>query len=407
MKTLENRCVILGVTGSIAAYKACDIASTLTKEGCDTHVIMTKNATRIVAPITFSTLTGNNCLTKTFDSSVNYNVAHVALAKRADLLVIAPASANVIAKLAAGIADDMLTTTALACKCPKIISPAMNTAMYENPVTQRNLDTLRGLGWRIIEPDNGVLACKDVGKGKFPPPSRIVDEIHREIEKEKDLAGKRILITAGPTQEAIDPVRFVSNHSSGKMGYALAKEALLRGAEVTLVSGPVNIEAFPGIHVVPVTSAQDMFDAVTSRSDQMDIIIKAAAVADFTPISVSDQKIKKESEQSMDNGLMFKRTKDILAWLGEHKPENQILCGFCMETENLRQNAKSKLIRKNADMICANSLRTEGAGFQGDTNVITMLTRDDVIDLPLQSKDEASGKIFDQILKMSAQTQEK
>lgn len=400
MKTLKNKCVILGVTGSIAAYKAADIASSLAKSGCDTQVILTENGAKIIAPITFSTLTGNKCITQTFDEAVDYNVAHVALAKRADLLVIAPATANIIAKLACGMADDMLTTTALACTCPKLISPAMNTAMYENPVVQENLSRLASQGWEIIEPDSGMLACKDIGTGKFPKPQVIVDEIWRRIARTKDMAGLRVLVTAGPTCEPIDPVRYVTNHSSGKMGYALAKSAILRGAKVTLVSGPVSLSAFPGIDVVPVRTAQEMYDAVTENSDSYDIIIKAAAVADYTPRSYTDHKIKKDEDgDSFEHGIEFIRTKDILAALGDKKRDGQFLCGFAMETDNLLENGKKKLGRKNADMICANSLRTAGAGFKTDTNVLTLITEDGNESLPLLSKDDAADRIFTSILR--------
>lgn len=399
MNTQNQTCVILGVTGSIAAYKACDIASALTKEGVDTHVILTENAAKIIQPIAFSTLTGNNCITKTFDDSINYQVAHVALAKEADVLAVAPASADIIAKLALGIADDMLTTTALACTCKKLISPAMNTRMYENPLVQENLQKLRDQGWIVVEPDSGVLACKDTGKGKFPKPERITEKILSLLNKKEDLKGLKILVTAGPTQESLDPVRFLSNHSSGKMGFALAEEARDRGADVTLVAGPVSLKDPEGIKVVHVKSAQDMFDAVTAVSDGMDIILKAAAVADYTPVRYADQKIKKDENAPSESCLNLKRTRDILKYLGEHKPEGQFLCGFSMETENLIENSRKKLKKKNTDMICANSLRQKGAGFQTDTNVVTLITETDEKELPLQSKKDTASDILDTIQK--------
>lgn len=392
---LNNKTVVLGVTGSIAAYKAADVVSALAKQGCDVHVIMTKNATEIVTPLTFSNLSGNNTIVDTFDKTIDYNVAHVALAKRADVLMIAPATANVIAKLAHGLADDMLTTTTLACTCPKIIAPAMNTAMFLNPVTQDNLKILADYGWEIVAPATGVLACKDVGTGKLPKPEELLDYLYKEIAYEKDLAGKKVLITAGPTQEAIDPVRYITNHSSGKMGYALARNAMLRGAEVTLVSGPVSITPPPFVKLVKVTSAQEMFAAVKEHATDQDIIIKAAAVADYRPAEVADQKMKKTgAEKNID----LSPTDDILAWLGQHKKPGTFLCGFAMETENLVENAGAKLARKNADMIVANNLFTAGAGFKGDTNVVTLITAEGTTELPQLSKDETAEKILDAIL---------
>lgn len=392
---LKSKTVVLGVTGSIAAYKAADVVSALAKQGCDVHVIMTKNATEIVTPLTFSNLSGNNTIVDTFDKTIDYNVAHVALAKRADVLMIAPATANVIAKLAHGLADDMLTTTTLACTCPKIIAPAMNTAMFLNPVTQDNLKILADYGWEIVAPASGILACKDMGTGKLPKPEELLDYLYKEIACEKDLAGKKVLITAGPTQEAIDPVRYITNHSSGKMGYALARNAMLRGAEVTLISGPVAIPAPPFVRLVKVTSAQEMFAAVKERATDQDIIIKAAAVADYRPTDAADQKMKKTgAEKNID----LSPTEDILAWLGAHKKPGTFLCGFAMETENLVANAKTKLARKNADMIVANNLFTVGAGFKGDTNVVTLITADGTTELPQLSKDETAERILDAIL---------
>ena len=392
---LKNKTVILGVSGSIAAYKMANVASALAKWGCDVHVIMTPNATEIITPMTFSTLTGNNCIVDTFDKTINYNVAHVSLAKRADLLMIAPATANVIAKLAHGLADDMLTTTALACTCKKIVSPAMNTNMFHNLVVQDNLNILRKYNFEIVEPDSGVLACKDIGDGKLPKEEVLIDHILKEIAFEKDLAGKKVLITAGPTCEAIDPVRYITNHSSGKMGYALARNAMLRGAEVTLVSGPTALSPVPFVNMVDITSARDMFEAVSSRSEQQDIIIKAAAVADYTPSDYSDEKVKKK-EGAMN--ISLDRTQDILAWLGANRRPGQFLCGFSMETQNLLENSQAKLARKNVNMMIANNLKVEGAGFSGDTNVVTVITKDRATELPKQTKEEVAGQILDTIL---------
>ena len=391
---LKNKCVVLGVTGSIAAYKAASLASALKKLHCDVQVIMTANAAKFIHPITFETLTGNKCLVDTFDRNFSFEVEHISVAKRADLVLIAPASANVIGKLAHGIADDMLTTTVMACTCPRLISPAMNTAMYENPVVQDNLRLLKQYGWQVIEPACGHLACGDTGAGKMPEPEELLSWVLKEAAYAKDLTGKRILVTAGPTRESMDPVRFITNHSTGKMGYAIARAAMLRGAEVTLVTGPTSIAPPPFIHVVPVESAEDMFQAVTAAADRQDAIIKAAAVADYTPVSVSEQKVKK-SDGDMSIGL--KRTKDILKFLGDHKPEGQFLCGFSMETEHVLENSRDKLERKHADMIVANSLRTQGAGFGTDTNVVTLITRDGVEELPLMTKDQAAHRILDRI----------
>ncbi len=391
---LKNKCVVLGVTGSIAAYKAASLASALKKLHCDVQVIMTANAAKFIHPITFETLTGNKCLVDTFDRNFSFEVEHISVAKRADLVLIAPASANVIGKLAHGIADDMLTTTVMACTCPRLISPAMNTAMYENPVVQDNLRLLKQYGWQVIEPACGHLACGDTGAGKMPEPEELLSWVLKEAAYAKDLTGKRILVTAGPTRESMDPVRFITNHSTGKMGYAIARAAMLRGAEVTLVTGPTSITPPPFVHVVPVESAENMFQAVTAVADRQDAIIKAAAVADYTPVSVSEQKVKK-SDGDMSIGL--KRTKDILKFLGDHKPEGQFLCGFSMETEHVLENSRDKLKRKHADMIVANSLRTQGAGFGTDTNVVTLITRDGVEELPLMTKDQAAHRILDRI----------
>ena len=395
---LKNKYVVLGVTGSIAAYKAASLASALIKLHCDVQVIMTANAANFIHPVTFETLTGRKCLLDTFDRNFSFEVEHISVAKRADLVLVAPASANVIGKLAHGIADDMLTTTLMACTCPKLISPAMNTAMYENPVLQDNLRLLEKYGYQIIEPASGHLACGDSGKGKMPEPDELLSWVLKEIAYKKDLTGKKILVTAGPTQESIDPVRFITNHSSGKMGYAIARAAMLRGADVTLVTGPVSIAPPPFVRVVPVLSAEDMFQAVTSVSDRQDAVIKAAAVADYTPLSVSDQKVKKkDGEMSIE----LKRTKDILKFLGEHKPDGQFLCGFSMETENMLRNSRKKLAQKHVDMIVANSLRTSGAGFGTDTNVVTLITRDGEEELPLMSKDEVAHQILNRIFSAS------
>ncbi|WP_022762953.1 bifunctional phosphopantothenoylcysteine decarboxylase/phosphopantothenate--cysteine ligase CoaBC [Butyrivibrio sp. AD3002] len=396
---LSGKNILLGVTGGIAAYKSADLASKLIKQHANVDVVMTKNATEFIAPLTFEALTHNRCVTDTFDRNHPWEVEHIALADKADILVIAPATANCIAKLAAGIADDMLTTTALACTCKKIIAPAMNTHMYENPVTQRNLQTLKDFGYIIVEPDEGYLACGTVGKGRMEEPANIVDAIIYEIAAPKDMEGIKVLVTAGPTREAIDPVRYITNHSTGKMGIALAKAAAGRGADVTLVLGPTDIQVPAYVNVVPITSAKDMFDEVTSRAKEQDIIIKAAAVADYTPETVADNKIKKKDNDS-DLSIPLKRTEDILKWLGEHKGERQILCGFSMETENMLENSRKKLAKKNLDMICANNLKVAGAGFGVDTNVITLITKDSETELPLMSKDSAANCILDELTKM-------
>ena len=394
---LKGKTVILGVTGSIAAYKAANLASMLKKQHADVQVIMTKNATQFMNPITFESLTGNKCLVDTFDRNFQFQVEHVALAKRADLAIVAPATANIMAKLAHGLADDMLTTTLLACRCPKLIAPAMNTRMYENPVTQDNMDILRKYGFRIIEPAVGHLACGDTGAGKLPPETLLLECILDEIAMEKDMKGLHVLITAGPTMEAIDPVRFISNHSTGKMGYALARVCRRRGAEVTLVSGKTNLEVPYGVTLVPVTSAQDMFEAVSSRAKEQDMIIKAAAVADYRPVTVAENKIKKSPG---DMSIALERTTDILAWLGEHRREGQVLCGFAMETEHMVEHAKEKLTGKHVDMIAANNVKVAGAGFGTDTNVVTLITEDGVEELAKMSKEEVASRIVDALLRL-------
>ena len=392
---LEGKTVLLGVTGSIAAYKIAYLASALKKQQADVHVLMTRNATNFINPITFETLTGNKCVVDTFDRNFQFQVEHVSIAKKADVVMIAPASANVIGKLAHGIADDMLTTTIMACRCKKFISPAMNTNMFENPIVQDNLKTLEHYGYEVIDPAVGYLACGDTGAGKMPEPETLLNYILRECACEKDMKGLKVLVTAGPTQEAIDPVRYITNHSSGKMGYAIAKMAMLRGADVTLVSGRTALAPPPFVKVVPVVTARDMYEAVTSVGQEQDIIIKAAAVADYRPASVSDEKIKKKDD---DMSIALERTDDILKYLGEHKPEGQFLCGFSMETENMIGNSRVKLTRKNLDMVAANNVKMAGAGFQGDTNVLTLITQDEEVSLPLMSKEDAAGKILDKIL---------
>lgn len=392
---LKGKTVLLGVTGSIAAYKIAYLASALKKLHAEVHVLMTKNATNFITPITFESLTGTKCLVDTFDRNFQFQVEHISIAKKADVAMIAPASANVIGKLAHGIADDMLTTTLMACKCKKFISPAMNTNMFENPILQDNLKTLEHYGYEVIQPASGYLACGDTGAGKMPEPETLLSYILREIAKEKDLEGKKVLVTAGPTQEAIDPVRYITNHSSGKMGYALAKAAMLRGAEVTLVSGPCSITPPPFVKVVPVVTAKDMFDAVTSVSAQQDIIIKAAAVADYRPLKIFDEKVKKKDEEM---SIALEKTDDILNYLGEHRTKEQFLCGFSMETQNMIGNSRAKLGKKHLDMVAANNLKVEGAGFQGDTNVLTLITQDEDVSLQLMSKEDAANVILDKIL---------
>lgn len=399
---LKGKTVLLGITGSIAAYKIAYLASALHKLHADVHVLMTENATNFINPITFETLTGNKCLVDTFDRNFQFQVEHVSIAKKADVVMIAPASANVIGKLANGLADDMLTTTVMACRCQKILSPAMNTAMYENPVVQDNIRKLKNYGYEVITPASGYLACGDTGAGKMPEPETLLEYILKEAAFQKDLAGKKLLVTAGPTQEAIDPVRCLTNHSSGKMGYAIAKMAMLRGAEVTLVSGPTAIEPPLFVKVVPVTSARDMFEAVTGLSDEQDIIIKAAAVADYRPKQVSEDKVKKKDDQA---SIELERTDDILKYLGQHKKQGQFLCGFSMETRDMLRNSRAKLEKKNLDMVAANNLKVEGAGFQGDTNVLTLITQDEEVSLPLMSKEDAALKILDQILLLTTKAE--
>ena len=392
---MKGKTILLGVTGSIAAYKIASLASMLVKKQANVHVIMTKNATNFINPITFETLTGHKCLIDTFDRNFEFQVEHVSLAKQADMIMVAPASANVIGKLAHGIADDMLTTTILACKCPKLISPAMNTAMYENSIVQDNLKILEKYDYEVISPASGYLACGDTGAGKMPEPEVLLQYIERTLAEPKDLTGKKILVTAGPTQENIDPVRYITNHSSGKMGYAVARAAMLRGAEVTLVSGQTALIPPMFVDYVQITTAEEMYQAVTERSDEQDIIIKAAAVADYRPKTVYENKVKKQDGQM---SIELERTKDILAYLGAHKKKDQFLCGFSMETENMIGNSRAKLQKKNLDMIAANNVKVEGAGFQGDTNVMTLITQDQEIALPLLSKEEVANKIMDIIL---------
>ena len=397
---LKGKTVLLGVTGGIAAYKAAYLASALVKLHANVEVVMTQHATQFIAPLTFEQLTGNRCMVDTFDRNFAHQVEHIALADRTDLVLIAPATANVCAKLAHGLADDMLTTTVLACTCPKLIAPAMNTHMLENPVTQDNLDLLRHYGWEVISPASGRLACGAVGSGKLPEPDLLIQHILRAIALPHDLTGKKVLVTAGPTQEALDPVRYLTNHSSGKMGYAIAKTAMLRGAQVTLGSGPTSISPPPFVEVVEVVSAQDMFQAVTSRQEQADFIFKAAAVADYTPADYSDDKVKKREG---DLSIPLKRTQDILKHLGEHRRPDQIICGFSMETRDMLENSRVKLEKKNVDMICANNLKVDGAGFGVDTNVITLITRDRVEELPLLSKEAAAGRILDRAIALAGQ----
>ncbi len=392
---LKGKTVILGVSGGIAAYKSASLASMLIKSGAKVHVIMTEHATNFIHPITFETLTRQKCLTDTFDRNFEFNVEHVELAKAADVIMIAPATANVIAKAAHGIADDMLTTTLLACKCPKIIVPAMNTRMYENPITQDNINTLKKYGMEVVTPATGYLACGDTGAGKMPEPEILFEHIVRAIAYPKDMEGKKVLVTAGPTQEKIDPVRYISNHSTGKMGYAIARQCMLRGAQVTLVSGKTNLKAM-FVEVVSVISAKDMYEAVIERSDRMDIIIKAAAVADYRPANVSEEKMKKTGGEL---SIELERTQDILQHLGTHKKEGQFLCGFSMETQNMLENSRKKLEKKNLDMIAANNLKVEGAGFGTDTNIITLITKDMEKELEIMTKAAAADEILDEIMR--------
>ena len=392
---LKGKTVLLGVTGGIAAYKAAALASALVKQHAAVEVVMTKNATEFVTPLTFEQLTGRRTMVDTFDRNFSHQVEHISLAERTDLVIIAPATANVCAKLAHGLADDMLTTSVLACRCPKLIAPAMNTNMYENPVTQDNLEILRKYGWDVIEPASGRLACGAVGKGKMPEPEDLLQHILKYLALPHDLEGKKVLVTAGPTQESLDPVRYLTNRSTGKMGYAIAKMAMLRGAEVTLVSGPTSIPYPPFVKVVPIQSAQDMFEAVAAHAPDADFIFKAAAVADYTPADYNDNKMKKKDG---DLAIPLKRTQDILKYLGEHRVPGQVICGFSMETENMLENSRAKLEKKNVDMICANNLKVAGAGFGVDTNVITLITKDSCTELPLQSKESAANAILDQAM---------
>ena len=394
---LKGKTILLGVTGSIAAYKAANLTSLLKKRGCDVHVIMTQNATNFINPITFETLTEHKCLIDTFDRNFQYNVEHIALAKKADGVLIAPASANVIGKMANGIADDMLTTTVMACTCPVVLAPAMNTNMFRNPIVQDNLDKLRRFGYHVVQPASGLLACGDVGEGKMPEESLLIAAIEKEIACEKDMAGMNVLVTAGPTQESMDPVRYITNHSTGKMGYELAKAAMLRGANVTLVSGQTSLTPPPFVDVVKIKSAQEMFEAGTSRAPECDLVIKAAAVADYTPATVNEDKTKKKDG---DMSIPLVRTQDILKYLGEHKKPGQQLCGFSMETRDMLENSRVKLEKKNADMIVANNLKVSGAGFGTDTNIVTLITRDNVEELPIMSKAEVAHAILDKLKAM-------
>ena len=394
---LKGKTILLGVTGSIAAYKAANLASLLKKRGCDVHVIMTKNATNFINPITFETLTEHKCLIDTFDRNFQYNVEHISLAKKADGVLIAPASANVIGKMANGIADDMLTTTVMACTCPVILAPAMNTNMFRNPIVQDNMAKLRRFGYHIVQPATGLLACGDVGEGKMPEESLLIAALEKEIACVKDMAGMNVLVTAGPTQESMDPVRYITNHSTGKMGYELAKAAMLRGANVTLVSGQTSLTPPAYVDVVKIKSAADMFEAVTSRAPECDLVIKAAAVADYTPATVNEDKTKKKDG---DMSIPLVRTQDILKYLGEHKQSGQQLCGFSMETRDMLENSRVKLEKKNADMIVANNLKVSGAGFGTDTNIVTLITRDNVEELPIMSKAEVAHAILDKLKAM-------
>lgn len=394
---LTGKTILLGVTGGIAAYKSASLASLLVKAGAEVRVIMTENAKNFITPITFETLTGHKCITDTFDRNFEFSVEHVSLAQKADAIMIAPATANVIAKLAHGLADDMLTTTVLASKAPKIIAPAMNTGMYENPVTQDNLALLQKYGMEVVTPASGRLACGDVGAGKMPEPETLIEYIYKVCAYKKDMTGMKVLVTAGPTQEALDPVRYLTNHSSGKMGYNISKICMLRGAEVTLVSGKTALTAPMFVHTIPVTSAKDMFDAVTSHAPEMDLIIKAAAVADYRPSHIADEKVKKSDAEL---AIPLERTDDILKYLGEHKRPGQFLCGFSMETENMLENSQKKLQKKNLDMIVANNLKVAGAGFETDTNIVTFITPDTVTELPIMGKDQVAFRLIDKILEL-------
>lgn len=391
MENLSGKTVLLGITGGIAAYKMANVTSALRKTGAEVHCILTQNATQFITPLTFETLSNNRCIVDTFDRNFQYDVAHVSLAKKADVILIAPATANVIAKLAHGLADDMLTTTVLAARCPKLIAPAMNTAMLENPATQENLATLRRYGFTVIEPATGMLACKDVGSGKLPEPEVLCEEIYRVIAREKDLQGLHITVTAGPTQESLDPVRFLTNHSSGKMGYAIAREAMLRGADVTLISGPVALKAPLGVKLVHITTAQEMLEGVQAALPQTDVLVMAAAVADYRPAVVADQKMKKGEG---DMSIPLERTGDVLGWVAQNRHPGLFVCGFSMETEHMLENSQKKRTKKKLDMIVANNLKTQGAGFGVETNVVTLITQDWVEELPLLGKDEVAGKLL-------------
>ena len=398
MENLTGKCVVLGITGGIAAYKMANVASALRKTGAEVRVIMTKNATNFITPITFETLTGQKCMVDTFDRDFKFEVTHIETAKAADLILIAPATANVIAKMAHGIADDMLTTVVLAARCPKLVSPAMNTGMLENPITQDNLKTLEKYGFGIIPSESGVLACKDKGSGRLPKEEVLLDYIYRELARPKDMQGLRVTVTAGPTQESLDPVRYLTNHSTGRMGYAIAREAMLRGAEVTLISGPVSLAPPPFVKVVPVVTAQDMFEAVAARLNDTDILIKAAAVADYRPAHVAEDKIKKTGAGDL-NQLALERTQDILGWVAQHRHQGLYVCGFSMETQNMLENSAAKLEKKKLDMVVANNLKVAGAGFGVDTNVVTMITKNGVQELPLMSKNEVAGQLLSAILR--------
>ena len=397
MEQLQGKCVLLGITGGIAAYKMANVASALVKAGAEVHVVMTENATQFITPLTFETLTNNRCVVDTFARDFQYDVTHISLAKKADLILVAPATANVIAKLAHGIADDMLTTVVLAARCRKLVAPAMNTAMLENPVTQDNLRTLAGYGFGIIQPASGLLACRDVGSGKLPEPEVLLDHVAREIAREKDLAGVRVTVTAGPTQESLDPVRYLTNHSSGRMGYAIAREAMLRGAEVTLISGPVALDPVPFVETKHVTTAADMLAAIQEALPTTDILIKSAAVADYRPATVADDKMKKKDG---DLSIPLARTSDILGWVAEHRHPGLFVCGFSMETQNMLENSQAKLAKKKLDMIVANNLKVEGAGFGVETNVVTLITKDDVTQLPLMGKDQVAARLLEEIQRL-------
>ena len=396
MENLQGRCVLLGVTGGIAAYKMASVASGLRKAGATVHVIMTQNATQFITPLTFETLTNNRCIVDTFARDFQYDVKHISLAKAADLILIAPATANIIAKIANGIADDMLTTTVLAARCKKLVAPAMNTAMLENPITQDNLSKLKKYGFGIIEPAVGLLACKDVGSGKLPEPETLLDCIAMELAREKDMTGIHVTVTAGPTQEALDPVRYLTNPSKGRMGYAIAREAMLRGAQVTLISGPTALKPVPGVKTVDVVTAKEMFEAVKSSLPETDILIKAAAVADYRPTQIAQDKIKKKDG---DLAIPLERTDDILGWVAEHRHPGLFVCGFSMETQDMVENSRKKLEKKHLDMIAANNLKVAGAGFGVDTNVVTILTKDETKELPLMGKDQVAGQLLDEILR--------